>query len=116
MKKVLCKLSVSRAGCKAVALIHLWAALRHILWGWVGFWHEQGPVQRWCQGWKGPGWASCGFPHVNTLMWGLGHGKLISCTNEAFEGLVFLLFAFTVVSMRVWRRASLQGRACSLEM
>lgn len=34
----------------------------------------------------------------HSLMCCLGHGKLINSTNEAFEGLVFLIFPFPVVS------------------
>lgn len=36
--------------------------------------------------------------HEYSLMCCLGHGKPINCTNEAFEGLVLLVFAFPMVS------------------
>lgn len=51
---------------------------------------------------KDQAWWVMGFTwlssHEYSLMCCLGHGKPINCTNEAFEGLVLLVFAFPMVS------------------
>lgn len=51
---------------------------------------------------KDQAWWVMGFTwlssHEHSLMCCLGHGELIICANEDFGGLVFLLFAFPVVS------------------